>query len=678
MNEPNEYLDELAHYGTPRHSGRYPWGSGENPYQHESWFLKANARYKAEGMSELERAKAFGFNSTAELRAHISIAKNNTLKENRAYAQRLRDKGYGYTEIGRRMGVPESTVRGYLKPANPDKADSLARTVNILKKELEEKRYLDVGEGIELQLGVSSTTLGTALAVLEKEGYSVYHPFVEQQGTGKWTQMKVLGAPGSSKQDLNDHRGDISVITQKYDPLDDPEKISKLGDLGMLRPSSLDSSRIYIRYAEDGGKDKDGVIELRRGVEDISLGNAKYAQVRIKVDDSGYMKGMAMYSDSIPNGYDVVLNSNKSRGENPFKKLKDDPDNPFGATISPNGQRMYEDANGDLRLSPINKVNEEGDWNTWSKTLASQMLSKQPKELVQKQLKLTLDERKEEYDEIRALTNPSVKRDLLLSFADECDAAAVHLKAAGMPRQASKVILPLTSLSENEIFAPTFEDGETVVLIRYPHAGRFEIPELKVNNRNEEGRKLLFNATDAVGINPKTAVQLSGADFDGDTVLVIPNNNHAIKTQKMLKELNGFDPNVYAFTDEKCLKKGQDVLKRVSDDSSKAVKAMKKRIDSGYSPSKDELISLGRDELTISENYKQKQMGVVSNLITDMQIKGADPSEIARAVKHSMVVIDALKHQLDYKQSYEDNDISSLQKKYQTGGASTLISRAKS
>ena len=26
--------EELMHYGTPRHSGRYPWGSGDNPYQH--------------------------------------------------------------------------------------------------------------------------------------------------------------------------------------------------------------------------------------------------------------------------------------------------------------------------------------------------------------------------------------------------------------------------------------------------------------------------------------------------------------------------------------------------------------------------------------------------------------------------------------------------------------------
>ena len=30
----------IKHYGTPRHSGRYPWGSGENPYQHEDGWLK--------------------------------------------------------------------------------------------------------------------------------------------------------------------------------------------------------------------------------------------------------------------------------------------------------------------------------------------------------------------------------------------------------------------------------------------------------------------------------------------------------------------------------------------------------------------------------------------------------------------------------------------------------------
>ena len=30
-----EYVeDSLLHYGMPRRSGRYPFGSGDNPYQH--------------------------------------------------------------------------------------------------------------------------------------------------------------------------------------------------------------------------------------------------------------------------------------------------------------------------------------------------------------------------------------------------------------------------------------------------------------------------------------------------------------------------------------------------------------------------------------------------------------------------------------------------------------------
>ena len=82
-----------------------------------------------------------------------------------------------------------------------------------------------------------------------------------------------------------------------------------------------------------------------------------------------------------------------------------------------------------------------------------------------------------------------------------------------------------------------------------------------------------------------------------------------------------------------------------------------------------------------------REMGVISNLITDMTLKGASNEELTRAVKHSMVVIDAYKHKLDYKKSEQDNGIAALKKKYQTsidengnvhtGGASTLISRAK-
>src|SRR5690606_21658099 len=83
----------------------------------------------------------------------------------------------------------------------------------------------------------------------------------------------------------------------------------------------------------------------------------------------------------------------------------------------------------------------------------------------------------------------------------------------------------------------------------------------------------------------------------------------------------------------------------------------------------------------MTAKQKQSEMGKVSNLITDMTIKGANTNEIARAVRHSMVVIDAEKHNLNYKQSAIDNGISQLKQKYQGGadkGASTLISRTTS
>ena len=89
----------------------------------------------------------------------------------------------------------------------------------------------------------------------------------------------------------------------------------------------------------------------------------------------------------------------------------------------------------------------------------------------------------------------------------------------------------------------------------------------------------------------------------------------------------------------------------------------------------------------MTKDETQKQMGMVSNLITDMTLRGATEKELVRAVKHSMVVIDAEKHKLNYKQSEKDNGIAELRQKYQirmdddgnekSGGASTLISRKK-
>lgn len=634
--------DELMHYGTPRHSGRYPWGSGENPYQSSTGLYGMAKQLKSQGMSDKEIAESFGM-STREYKSAYSNAKNEVRAANRAEALRLKDKGYSNTAIGKRMGVNESTVRSWMNEDIAERSSISKNTAKALKSAVDDKKYIDIGGGVENQMGISRTALDNAVKMLKDEGYTVHYIQTEQLGTGHKTSIKVLAPPDTTYSEVWNHKADIEF--PGFHSEDKGRTIDKIG-----KPVSISSKRIKINYAEEGGKDKDGVIELRRGVDDISLGKAKYAQVRIAVDGTHYLKGMAMYRDDMPDGVDIIFNTNKAKGtpmlgekdNSVLKPMKKDQDNPFGATIKGErelilAQRYYTDKNGKRQQSAINIVNEEGDWNTWRKSLSSQMLSKQSPMLAKKQLKLAYDLKQDEFDSIMKLENPVIRQQLLDKFADGCDSAAVHLKAAGLPRQASKVILPFPSMKENEVYAPSFRDGEEVVLIRYPHGGTFEIPRLKVNNKVPEAKKTLHNAQDAIGINAKVAERLSGADFDGDTVLVIPTSTAKIKTSKPLDGLKDFDPQ------------------------------------------RDYKAYPGMPEVKGSGFNKQQQMGNVSNLITDMTIKGATPDELARAVRHSMVIIDAEKHNLNYKQSAIDNNIAELKEKYQGGknrGASTIISRA--
>lgn len=634
--------DELMHYGTPRHSGRYPWGSGENPYQSSTGFYGMAKQLKSQGMSDKEIAESFGM-STREYKSAYSNAKNEVRAANRAEALRLKDKGYSNTAIGKRMGVNESTVRSWMDEDIAERSSISKNTAKALKSAVDDKKYIDIGGGVENQMGISRTALDNAVKMLKDEGYTVHYIQTEQLGTGHKTSIKVLAPPNTTYSEVWNHKADIEF--PGFHSEDKGRTIDKIG-----KPVSISSKRIKINYAEEGGKDKDGVIELRRGVDDISLGKAKYAQVRIAVDGTHYLKGMAMYRDDMPDGVDIIFNTNKAKGtpmlgekdNSVLKPMKKDQDNPFGATIKGErelilAQRYYTDKNGKRQQSALNIVNEEGDWNTWRKSLSSQMLSKQSPMLAKKQLKLAYDLKQDEFDSIMKLENPVIRQQLLDKFADGCDSASVHLKAAGLPRQATKVILPFPSMKDNEVYAPSFRDGEEVVLIRYPHGGTFEIPRLKVNNKVPDAKKTLHNAQDAIGINAKVAERLSGADFDGDTVLVIPTSTAKIKTSKPLDGLKDFDPQ------------------------------------------RDYKAYPGMPEVKGSGFNKQQQMGNVSNLITDMTIKGATPDELARAVRHSMVIIDAEKHNLNYKQSAIDNNIAELKKKYQGGsnrGASTIISRA--
>lgn len=630
--------DYLAHYGTPRHSGRYPWGSGKDPHQGGGDFLSEVSRLRKEGLSETAIASAFGLN-TSQLRAAKTIAKNEKKHADILRATRLKEAGHSNTAIGEKMGINESSVRELLKPAAQDKADILTTTSSMLQKQVNEKGYIDIGSGVENQLGISRGKLDSAIAMAEAEGYTTHTVKIQQLGTGEFTTVKVLAPPDTTQKDVWTNRNDIRQINE----------FSEDGGrtfLGIHPPQSVDSSRVQVKYGPEGGAEADGVIFVRPGVDDISLGKGNYAQVRIAVDGTHYLKGMAIYKDDLPDGVDLQFNTNKKNtgdkhdAMKPMKTTPDgkiDMDNPFGAAIK--RQIVDVDANGKEKLtSSMNIVNEEGDWDNWSRNLSTQMLSKQSVSLAKSQLDVTYERRRSELDEISALTNPVVKRKLLDEYADSVDSSAVHMAAAAMPRQATQVILPVSKLKDNEIYAPNFRDGERVALVRYPHGGTFEIPELTVNNRNPDAKKLLGQAKDAVGINHRVAERLSGADFDGDSVVVIPNNSGKVKSSPALKGLKDFDPQVYK------IPKGSNIP-------------------------------------VMTSSQKAMEMGKVSNLITDMTIRGASQDELASAVRHSMVVIDGEKHKLNYKQSAEDNRIAALSKKYQGkagGGASTLISRATS
>ena len=621
----------LEHIGTPHqgsipHSGRYKYGSGDNPHQRAVKWKDKVTKYRAQGMSDTQIAAKLGV-TTSEFRKRNSISSAEIRREKLSRIQSLHEEGKTSTEISKILEIPESTVRLNLDEKVQHNIARAHKNEKVLKDLVDKYNYLDVSKGAAQQLGITEYSLKSAIAKLQDTGEYFQHSIYVPSATNKdhWYEVLVL-SKNPDKKDVSKHRYEVKP------PLvyEDDHGVTRLG----LKPiQHIDWDRVSIKYKESGGEDRDGVIQIKPGSKDLDLGNSKYAQVRIGVGGTHYLKGMAVYGDpkDFPKGKDIIFNTNKSLGtakEKVLKPLKDDPDNPFGATIKPNGQK-----------GAINKVNEEGDWSTWSKTLSSQFLSKQSSKLVDERIKDTYSRLSKEYDELTNLTNPVVKKALMTDFIQSIDKKRQTVKLIGISGMRGHVILPLPGIKANEIYAPNFKDGQRVVLVRYPHGGIFELPELIVNNKLGKGpAKFMQNAKDAVGIDSSVAQKLSGADFDGDTVMVIPNDSGKIKTSRSLKELKHFDSKSY------------------------------------YTSNPPKINT-------------QKEMGEVSNLITDMTIKGATQSEIARAVKHSMVVIDAEKHSLDYKKSFIDNDIGSLKKKYQehfdvvTGkigyGASTLISRSK-
>lgn len=654
--------EALIHYGVKRRSGRYPWGSGEDPYQHDRDFLGRVEELKKEGWTETPEniRKEFGL-TTTQYRIEKKICVDERRMQNIARAKSLRDDGLSNSEIGRRMGVNESTVRSWFNEDSERRTSAAKNTADFLKKQVEEKGMIDVGTGVERELNCSKEQLNTALYLLEREGYPVYKGGIPQAtNPGQQTNQKVLCPPGTEHKEI--YQYDKIHTVKDYITRDGGETYEKKFNY----PESMDSKRLMVRYAEDGGIDRDGLVEIRRGVPDLSLGTSHHSQVRILVDGDHYIKGMAIYGDDkdFPPGVDVIFNTNKDKSKSKMEVLKEvkrdkdgniDRDNPFGSLIKDadqGGQYFYTDKNGKKKLGLINKRADEGDWDDWKDALPAQFLSKQSQSMAKKQLDLAKADKYAEYDEICSLTNPTIKKHLLKKFADNCDSAAESLQAAALPGQKYHVIIPINTMKDNEIYAPKYENGTKLALVRFPHGGTFEIPILTVNNKQPDAKRLIGpDSLDAVGINKKVADRLSGADFDGDTVMCIPTHDKAgrvkITSTQPLKGLEDFDPKM-AYPERPGMKYMKDP-------------------------------KTGKDAT-------QSEMGKISNLITDMTLAGATQDELARAVRHSMVVIDAAKHKLDYKQSETDNKIAELQRQYQIGydkngrikygGASTIISRA--
>ena len=688
----NDYLmhEGVAHDEDPpgRGSGRYGWGTGEIPFQHGSAqnFLERVRNLQARKFEFTDEygnhytgytaiAKAFGM-STGDFRNELKVRVNEDKEIKRAKIQQGLEQGLSFTKACEAIGINESTGRSLFKEASIRNQRAGKETANMLRDMLKEHRMVDIGPGIAESLGISKGKLDEAVKILQEEGYKKYVAGIVITKGKRQTNVSAICQKDVKNSELYNYEDIYNVAVDKvsHDRGDsfDPK---------FVYPKSLDSKRLGVVYAEDGGKEQDGLMMIRRGVKDLSLGDSVYAQVRILVDKTHYLKGMACYGDDeiFPEGKDILFYTNKHKGtavkgptstKSVLKPIENDPDNPFGSLIkegiidptdptkTSGGQSYYIDDKGKKQLSLINKRAEAGDWGEWSDKLPAQFLSKQSKKLINTQLNESIKDKQIEYDAIMAVPNPSVRKKLLLSFADDCDATSINLKACSLPQQKYQVLIPEPTLKDYEIYAPNYTNGDTVALIRYPHAGPFEIVIGTVNNKNKaaakklgigEGTNSSVNKVDAVCVNAKMAGILSGADFDGDTVQVIPCNSDHSKVQIISKQplegLKDFDP-----------------------------KAVYGRQEGDTFP-------------RMKKNAIQGQMGSITNLINDMNIKNADENEMARAVRHSMVIIDAYKHDLNYQLSAEVEGIKELKKKYQyhiglngrpSTGASTLISRAKS
>ena len=241
----------LAHYGMPRRSGRYPWGSGEDPYQSSRDFLGRVEQMRKSGFTYTDEngkkwtgdnaiAKSLGYNST-DFRTVYAIAKDERRSDMVATAKRLRDKeGMNNSEIGRKMGINESSVRSLLDPNSESRMKQARDTAKFLKEQVDKKGMVDVGAGVNNDLKITKEKLDQALFILQAEGgYEVYGGrFSQVTNKGQMTTQRVLCKPGTPHSAIYDF-DNVKTVTD-YISRDDGKTYEKK----FTYPESLDSNAL--------------------------------------------------------------------------------------------------------------------------------------------------------------------------------------------------------------------------------------------------------------------------------------------------------------------------------------------------------------------------------------------------------------------------------------------------
>src|SRR5699024_9622536 len=207
-----------------------------------------------------------------------------------------------------KTGLSPSTVRNRLKPEANRKARQLDAAMTTLKAQVDNKSYLDISAGTEAAMGVTIGQKEKAVRALLNEGYTRHVVKVPQLGTNEPTTTLVLAKPGTTWKEVHENRLDIQPFSGSVED-------NKVTPDGWVKPLSIDPKRVGVKFIEDGGALNDGTIHIRPGAKDLDMGGNRFVQARIQVGDKHYLKGVAIASDDMPDGVDVLFFSNKHKAK---------------------------------------------------------------------------------------------------------------------------------------------------------------------------------------------------------------------------------------------------------------------------------------------------------------------------------------------------------------------------